>query len=516
LEYYDQEKIRGYGIPIKFIEKAEKLSERLSCWDKNAKVLVISHRDGDGISAASVIYQCLKALKFTDFSIEILLSPDLEKLKSLIDEYKPTYIITADIGTDFGNILQKNVVDYLITDHHPNKNDHYGQKQLNPIEFGLNDEDDASGSTTIFLVFYPLFNRDFWGTEIGRVILCYSISGAISDFQLKPNKDPKSVNRFILDMAVDNEAIDRKKDIAPFGRSIYPVYIAFSYANIPGFEDREISNIIINSEIEGKIDGDIWKRIVDLDDTEKEKLMEIIVKRLIDINVESPSIIISDEIIGWVYDLIGLEGYDCTILDDGRRTLDAREILHRVNYCCRMGFSDLALELLNNKYVDPDVLEYVEFYHKEGDKEVAQALELYNNDELPIWNWNNRIFMIDFSGHIYYDEVGVIAGVIMKSNKEIQIILSTCDKEDGYMKMSVRAREEVWNSIDNSNELSDGKKIFNFIKNNYPDEIDRYGGHRWAFSSSIKRKAMEKLFNKIKDYFAELKDKDSGEYLINN
>ena len=161
-------------------------------------------------------------------------------------------------------------------------------------------------------------------------------------------------------------------------------------------------------------------------------------------------------------------------------------------------------------------MEQIEFYHKQGDTEVAQALELYNNQELPIWNWDNKIFMIDFSGHIYYDEVGVVAGVIMKSNKDIQIILSACEKEDGYVKMSIRATEEIWNSIDNSNELSDGKKIFNLVKKNYPEEIERYGGHRWAFSSSIKRTAMEKLFNKTKEYFTQLKDADSDEYLINN
>lgn len=515
MRYFDREKIIEYEIPIKFIEKAEKLAEKLNSWDKSSLILVISHRDGDGISAASVINQCLKALRFTDFSIEILLSPDLEKLKALIDKFNPTYVITADIGTDFGPVLEENVVDYIITDHHPNKNNVYDKKQLNPIEFGLNDENDASGSTTVFLVFYPLFSEKFWDNKSGRVALAYAISGAISDFQLKPNKDPQSINKLILDMAIKNQAIKRKKDISFFGRSVYPVYVALNYANIPGFEDIEITNILINSEIAGKIDGEIWKRLVDLDDIEKKRVLEIILRRLIEIEEENPDLIIKNEVVGWVYDLIALEGYDCTKLEDDRYTLDAREILHRVNYCCRMGFSDLALELLNNKHVEEEIFDTVEYYHNEGDTEVAKALELYNDDKIPIENWDNKIFMIDFSGHIYYDEVGVVAGVIMKSNRDIQVILSACQKGNGFMKMSIRAREEVWNSLDESNELSDGKKIFSFIEENYPEEIEKYGGHRWALSSSIKKTAMIKIFNKTKEYFSELKDADSGEYLIN-
>ncbi|MHA1270007.1 MAG: DHH family phosphoesterase [Candidatus Helarchaeota archaeon] len=513
MNYFDRDLITSYGIPIEFIEKVELLSERLNAWERNSKILVISHRDGDGISAASVIYQCLTNLKFRDFDIRILLSPNIDELLDYIDELKPDYVLTADIGADFEDILNDHVNDYIITDHHPCKTGIYGTQQLNPIEFGINDENDASGSSTVFLIFYPLFESEFWSTTNGKIILCYTLSGAISDFQLRPYKSPTSVNKFVLDLAVNNNAVSVKKDISIFGRSLYPVYLAIHYANIPGFEDPELSNIVINSEIDAKIDSNTWKRIIDLDDFEKAKLMEIITLRLLELNIKNPNSIIKNELVGWVYDLIGLYGFDCTYLDDGRFTLDAREILHRINYCCRRGYSDLAIELLNKKKVAPELKEQVLLFHKEGDSEVAIALDLYERGEIPLKSWNDKIILIDFSGLIFYDEVGVVAGVIMKANKNIQIILSACEKDDDFLKLSVRAKDIIWESIDDSNNLSDGRKIFQYIKEKYPDDIE-FGGHRWAFSSSVKRHILDKIFEKVKDYYLKLKNPSNNQFLF--
>ncbi|MBD3229228.1 MAG: hypothetical protein GF329_13680 [Candidatus Lokiarchaeota archaeon] len=519
---FDRKIIRKYGIPEELIIKTEGLAKKLNNWDRKSRILAISHRDGDGISAASVIYQALTALNFTDFEIRILLSPDIEQLMEYINELDPKYVITADIGAEFSNILDKEVDDYIITDHHPTKSGKYGRNQLNPIEFGLNDEFDASGSTMVFLLFYPLFKQFFWNTLRGRVIFCYALSGAISDFQIKPTDNPGCVNKFVLDLAVQYNAITLKKDISLFGRSVYPVYLCIYYANIPGFGDMELSNILINSEIEGKLENEtddnyIWKRIVDLTDEEKSKLLEIITRRLSDMKIESPLSILKDEIVGRVIDLVALEGFDCTLLEDGRYTLDPREILHRVNYCCRRGFSNLAIELLNNKHVQADILLKISDLHKEGDTEVARALALYEQNEIPMWSWDGRIVLLDFTGNIFYDEVGVVAGVIMKADKDIQIILSACERDDdeGLMKLSIRAREIVWNSIDSTNNMSDAKRIFIDVKKNNPDNIVQFGGHRWALSSSIKRKAMHKIFEQTKKYFKELKDPQTDEYLIN-
>ncbi len=501
---YNYDIINKYGIPIEFIEKAEKLAYKLSNWEKTSRILVISHRDGDGISAASVLYQCLKALNFTDFHIRILLSPEIDELLEYIGELKPDYVITADIGADFGEILSKEVKDYIITDHHPSSNNKYGPNQLNPIEFGINDEDEASGSTTIFMLFYPLFDKEFWSSSKGKIVLCYAISGAISDFQMRPNKNPASVNKFVLNIALNNNAITVKRDICIFGRSLYPVYLAIHYSNIPGFEDPELANIIINKEIDGKTSEGIWKRIVDLRDDEKAKLMEIITRRLIESNICRPSQYIKNELIGWVYDLVGLKGFDCTYIDDRRYTLDAREILHKVNYCCRRGYSNLALTLLNNKRIDPFVKFQIESFHKEGDTEIATALELFKKGEIPSKSWNGKIYLIDFTGHIFYDEVGVVAGVIMKSNKDIHIILSACEKEDGNLKLSVRASDLIWESIDHTNNISDGRKIFEQFKQKFPDDI-KYGGHRWAFSSYIKRSLLDSIFEETKEYYLKLR-----------
>ncbi|MHA1695529.1 MAG: DHH family phosphoesterase [Candidatus Helarchaeota archaeon] len=509
---FNREILASYGIPEQFAEKAERLAEKLYNWNRSSKVLVISHRDGDGISAVSIIYQALKSLGFSNFDIKIMLSPDLDELLNYIKKLRPNYVFTSDIGADFEDILNTEVDDYIITDHHPSKDNKYHENQLNPIPFDINDENDASGSTTVFFVIYPLFKPEFWLTQVGKIILCYAISGAISDFQLQPNKEAHCVNKFVLEFAAKNKAVEIKKDIAIFGRSLYPIYLAIHYANIPGFEDQEIANILINSEIEAKLSENKWKRIIDLDISEKSKLMEIILNRLMEVKVKKPSKLIKEEIIGWVYDMIGLYGFDCTYLEDGRYTLDAREILHRINYCCRRGYADLAIELLNNKEVDPFILEQIESLHKEGDSEVATALDLYSRGEIPHKSWKDQVILLDFSGHIFYDEVGVVAGVIMKANKNIQIILSACAKDDELIKVSVRARDKIWESIDNSNQLSDGRKIFQLVKSEYPNDIE-FGGHRWAFSSYVKKHILEILFNRTKNYYLELKNPINNQYI---
>ncbi|MFX1449279.1 MAG: DHH family phosphoesterase [Promethearchaeota archaeon] len=490
-----------------FFKKAKILSQNLNEWNRNSKIMIIGHRDGDGISATCVLLQGLKKLGFHKIIPYILLSPDLDILGSLLNEQSPKYVITCDIGSEFTQILKENVLDFIITDHHPNKSGIYGQKQLNCIEFGLDDETDASGSITAFVLLMHLFDGSFWETEIGQVMLAYAISGAISDFQFQ--KKIGIINEKILNMAEINGAVKVSKDIFLFGRGLYPVHIALNRSGIPGFLDEHFCYHIVARYIKTKEEENgngNWRRIIDLNTDEKQKLVDIIINRISNVSNKVDIMkFLKKEVIGQTYDLEALRGWDCTLTSDGRYSLDPREILHKINYCCRLGHWDLALNLLNNKKVDINILNEVEELHKLGDQEVAEALEAYNNGILPIQSkYEGRLVLIDFTDYIFYDEVGVVAGVIMKRNKDIEIILSSCQSDkDGNYKVSVRAREKIWEMIDSDMEFADAKKVYEKTELETGADI-KYGGHRFAMSGYMPKKVIPTLFKNMSNYYKTL------------
>ncbi|MFX0139199.1 MAG: DHH family phosphoesterase [Candidatus Hodarchaeota archaeon] len=487
-----------------FFKKAKILSERLNEWNRNSKIMIIGHRDGDGISATSVLIQGLKKLGFSKIIPYILLSPDLDILTSLLKEQSPKYVITCDIGAAFSPILKEHVLDYIITDHHPNKSKVYGEKQLNCIEFGLDDETDASGSITAFSLLMQLFDDLFWETEIGKVMLAYAISGATSDFQFQ--KKIGTINKNILNMAERSGAVKITKDISLFGRGLYPVHIALNRSGIPGFSDVHFCyHIITKYKIQTK-EGEIWRRIIDLNKDEKQKLVDIIINRIFNVSDKVDIMkFLKKEVIGQVYDLEALRGWDCTLISDGRFSLDPREILHKINYCCRLGHWDLALTLLNEKKVAIEVLNEIEELHKLGDREVAEALEAYSKGILPVkTQYDGKVVLIDFTDYIFYDEVGVVAGVIMKLNKGIEIILSSCQSDkDGNYKVSVRAREKIWEMIDPDIDFADAKKVYEKTKLESGANI-KYGGHRFAMSGYMPKEVIPILFKNMTDYYKSL------------
>ncbi|MHA1650499.1 MAG: DHH family phosphoesterase, partial [Candidatus Helarchaeota archaeon] len=113
-------------IPIGFLEKARQVASRLKKWKRDRPILILGHRDGDGLSAASVLYQGLKALDFKKISTKILLSPDVEIVEEFLNTNSYDYVITGDIGAGFEALFKEKLVDFIIADHHPNENGVYG------------------------------------------------------------------------------------------------------------------------------------------------------------------------------------------------------------------------------------------------------------------------------------------------------------------------------------------------------------------------------------------------------
>ncbi len=488
---------------VSFFKKAKQLSENLNSWDRKSKVMIIGHRDGDGIAATTVLNQGLKHLGFEKIIPQILLSPDIDLLISMIKNNSPKYVITCDIGAEFAPTLEKRVKDFIITDHHPKKISNYGAKQLNCIEFGLDDEIDASGSTTALSLLTNLFDDTFWDSDKGKVILAFAVAGAISDFQFQ--KGIHKVNGVILNKAKIHSAVVVSKDISIFGRSMYPAYIAINRASIPGLTDYYFCRDIINASIDPRI-GSYWKRIIDLDQEEKKNIIDIIISQLSEfshkINIKE---FLAKEVIGDVFDLIALYGWDCTLIRDGRATFDPREILHQVNYCCRLGHWDIALDLLNHKMVSDHTMKTISEFHRQGDQEVAEALKAYQNNLIELQSdCDGKVLLADFTDLIFYDEVGVIAGVIMKQDRDIDIMLSSCRMENnGLYKVSVRARSNVWEMVDSDNEFADAKKVYEKTKIETGSEI-KYGGHRFAMSGYLPKETIPILFKNMVTYYKKL------------
>jgi len=494
------------GTPQKdaFYKKAKKLGRKLKSWNVNEKVLVIGHRDGDGMAAASVSYQGLRHLGFQDIEPVILLSPEEDVIDEYLNEFQPKYVLTCDICSSFDEFFATRVEDYIITDHHPNKSNFYGPNNLNCIEFGFEDEKDASGSTTVFCLFFPLFPLSLWETKDGQVMISHAIAGAMSDFQFT-NDNITGINEDVVKLGVSKGALIVSRGINLFGRSMYPVHVTLSRANIPQLTYVECLEFMRGLGIHLKNGDGLWRRIVDLTKSEQQRIIEELLLYLKALQFPDPIQIVKRLILGNTFDLPGLKHLPCTDLEDGRKTLDPREIYHVINYCCRRGKAHLAFQLLNFEEVEPEVIKEVRRLHLKGDQEIVQAIQAVEAGKIQMdFDFDGRFLFADFTDVIYYDQVGVAAGVIMNIHPQLELVASACHHEYDMYKVSVRASERVWNSTDNSGSLADANRVFEKTKEKLGIDFQS-GGHRFACSAYIPKTAIHVLVELLKEYYSTLK-----------
>ncbi len=251
------------GSNKELFDTAEHIAERFK-EQKFNKVLIISHIDADGLSAASI---ASTALQREGLAYEIKFIKQLDE--AVIADLKGVLGSSgaADLGIlfwfmDLGSGMVKNISQFkpVITDHHAPSLDNYDvpiqartdllslgdaltkqidEFHLNPHLFDLDGTFDISGAGTVYLVARALNPNN---TDLAHL----AVIGAVGDLQDSMFRRLTGTNRKILEDAVNVGKIDAKTDISSYGRETRSLQTLLMYTidpDIPGLSMNEVNCI---------------------------------------------------------------------------------------------------------------------------------------------------------------------------------------------------------------------------------------------------------------------------------
>ncbi len=288
--------------------------------------LVVGHHDADGITACSIAVSLLRSLgKNVSFKC-------IKQLDSTTIKYIEPFLDKCIVFVDFGSgqlplIEEHGIKNYYIIDHHePERED---ERQINPHFYGYDGGLDVSGAGMAYLV-----SKALGKTDMAHI----AIVGAVGDMQ-----DSKgrlfSLNRVILEDAVEQGLLILEKDIRLFGRQsrTLPQMLAYSSEPVlPGLSGnpQAVAEFIISKGIDLKGPSGKYRSYVELDNEERETLIEAMYIHLLDNN--TPEFIIQG-MVGEVYTL-AKEQFKSELRD-------SKEFATVLNACGRQEQPELGVEV---------------------------------------------------------------------------------------------------------------------------------------------------------------------------
>jgi len=261
-------------------DAAEKVSKKI----KGAgEVLVVSHIDADGVSAAGI---ASLALDYIDVKNRVIFTKKLDEafIKNLEKEM-PELVWFTDLGS--GSIHMLGALGCVITDHHAPFRHHDASKglrktlfdfadpgnvplQVNPHLAGRNGDVDISGAGTAYLVAKALDKDLVYLSQLAVV-------GAVGDMQDRNSGRLTGTNAEIVAEGEKAGIIERAEDLNLFGRETRPVWKMLQDASdlqIPGITDEYEGslNFFMELEIDRKR-GERWRTWADLRSPEKNQII---------------------------------------------------------------------------------------------------------------------------------------------------------------------------------------------------------------------------------------------------
>ena len=448
----------------------ERTASRIAEKVKGAKdVLVLAHIDADGIAAGSIAGKALERAG-KDYSVRFLKSLDDEAMRAVKDE-NPSLAWFVDLGSAEANSMDG--LDAVITDHHipaggrarPKKSLDLmqfiespgdGPLMLNPHQFGMNGDNDLSGSGATYFAARAMdaSNRD---------LACLAIVGAVGDLQDAQHRRLVGANRQVIEDGLRAGVLETDFDLRFFGRETRPLMKLLQYANdppLPGLADDEEACYNFLNELNITIvEGEHWRVWSDLTRPEKKLIISALVEHVLSSGFGHKN---AERLVGEVYMLKKEKGV----------LRDAKEFSTLLNSCGRydkagVGFSvcmgdreqdlERALALLRGHR--ENIVASMKFINDEGLKELEYLQYFHGKDKI-----------ID-------TVVGVMAGMVLNSgsaNRELPIF-AFANSEDG-IKVSARATREL---VDKGLDLSE-------VMRKAGQEVGgKGGGHNIAAGATI-------------------------------
>mgnify|MGYP001031050985 CR=1 FL=1 len=296
-------------------------------------ILIVSHLDADGLSAAGILGTALKRIE-ADFRIRIARWFD-EDVADQIAAAKDCLTVLTDMGSGYLDALSRKMEaqPLVILDHHqPLGEADEGFVHVNPHLFGIDSAKDLSGAGTAYLTARELSERNV-------DLACVAIVGALGDLQDK-HEDHKlgGVNTIIVDDAVEAGYLQTETDLLFFGRETRPIHKSLAYSMtmfIPGITGEEDKSLALLLELGIKPKkNDKWRALRDMSQEEKQKLFSALSDYLVSKGYKSDTAL---SLLGTVYILTHEEPWT--------PLRDAREFALLLNAAGRTGKPSLGVAI---------------------------------------------------------------------------------------------------------------------------------------------------------------------------
>ncbi|KYK29876.1 MAG: hypothetical protein AYK23_01435 [Candidatus Proteinoplasmatales archaeon SG8-5] len=407
-------------------EAAIRVADRLR---RSNHVLIASHIDADGISAAGIASLALDYVGI-DNSVKFTKKLDAE----FVGELKESELVWfTDLGSGSLDILGG--LDCVITDHHvPSSAQPVSKKggktlfdyadeppveilQVNPHLADKDGAGDISGAGTAYLVAKAL------DQEL-RCLSYLAVVGAVGDMQDRANGRLMGTNRDILADGEKAGVLEVIEDLNLFGRETRPVWKMLQYSGdvkLPGITDDYEGSMGFFMELEIDLKrGEEWRRWVDLRKAEKRQVISALARL-------APR----EELIGEVYIFPNEK--------EGTPLHEAKEFSTLLNSCGRYDSPELGLAVCKGDRKESlDLALGLRRGHK---KQLVESIEVML--DVGVQELDN-IQHVHVGGMIRDTIVGTVAGMLLGGGKvnPSKPIFAMAESDDG-IKVSGRGTKEL-------------------------------------------------------------------------
>lgn len=457
------------GIDRGFWNDIRGFSKKLSAKDD---FLVVTHHDADGITACAITVDLLRHLgKSVDYmGIKQLDSNTIGKIKS----FGERTIVFTDMGSgQLGLLAEEDMKGYYVIDHHPP--DGRYELQINPHPYGYDGGLDISGAGMAYLV----------AKSLGREDMAHlAVVGSVGDMQ-DSNGKLHSINRLILNDAVEQGTVEIENDLRLFGRQsrTLPQMLAYSSEPfLPGLSGNQsaCAQFIQSNGIGLQNPDGSFRSYVELTHLERKELATALYIHLLDNN--TPEFIIQ-MMVGEVY----------TLIKEREKTelRDAKEFSTVLNACGRQKNPEIGIEVcLGDRGEKWENAKRLLVKHREALKRGLEYLSSVGVKTM------DSLYYFDADESINESIIGVIAGMaygarIIPPDKPVLSFAQDEDSRD-MLKVSARATWElVRKGIHLGDVMRDCSKIFG----------GEGGGHDIAAGARILKDKKEDFLKKVDDTF---------------
>ena len=379
-------------------------------------IRILGHLDCDGICSSSILIKT-----FYREGVKLVYSSHKQVDEQVIKEIqKEPYEIVffVDFGSNVLNFINQylNEKTVFILDHHKYEELETKHYNINQNKFKLDDNIICgSGIAYLFSKYLNPKNKDS---------AYLALIGLIGDNQ---EKELSSLNKAIINDAVESGEIDVKVGLSIFGSQTKPLHKLLEYSTeifIPGVTGSEtgaiqfLEKLGINSK---DINGE-FRKIFDLSKEEMNKLITAII--ITRIGSESDP----ENIFGNIYTLKNEE--------NGNPTKDAKEFSTLLNACGRLNKTSLGVgTCLNDKKIKQKAFDLLKQYKIE----IINSLNwVYNNKDKLIEKEN--LVIINAQNNVKDTIIGTINSVLTRSGlyKNGTLVVSMAYTPDKNIKISLR------------------------------------------------------------------------------